>query len=438
LRQYLIIGTGVAGVAAAGALRRADASAGITMVGEDPHGFYSRPGLAYFLTDEIPEKQLYIFSKRDWQALNLHLVRTRVRGLLSQSHKVQLHNGEMRSYDRLLLATGSTAVPLTIPGADLQGVVKLDDFEDALGIRKLARRARTAVVVGGGIVAMELVEGLAALGLKVHYFLRGDRYWSNVLDEVESRIVERRLVHEGIQLHYRTEIAEILGRGGRVAGVRTTDGEKVTCELVAVGIGVRSRIDLARGAGLHTERGILVDEHLQTSDPDIFAAGDVAQVLDLQTGRSTLDTLWSPAREEGAAAGAGMAGDNTPFRKLPIVNIARLAGMITTIIGAVGSGQDADQVDVARGSSETWQASPDNLVLESGAEVNHLRLMVGEQIIAGAVLMGDQTVSVPLQDLILTRADITPIREQLLHPRVALGQVLLDFWAKGRAHAQGK
>ncbi len=241
--RHIIVGTGVAGIAAIETLRRVDRSSEIVVISEDPHGFYSRPGLAYFLSDEIPQKRLTIYSRRDWEALNIRYVQGRALRLDPGTRKIIIGNVGPVSYDRLLLATGSTAVPLTVPGAAAKGVVKLDTFEDVRHILSLVRHTRSAVVVGGGIIAMELVEGLAARGVKVHYFMRGDRYWSNVLDETESRIIERRLLHDGIVIHYKTEIAEILQRTGRVTGVKTTNGDIIRCGLVGVGIGVKPRLE---------------------------------------------------------------------------------------------------------------------------------------------------------------------------------------------------
>ena len=185
---------------------------------------------------------------------------------------------------------------MTIPGADLEGVVKLDHLTDVRKIQQLARRTKRAVVVGGGITALELVEGLIAQRVKVTYLLRGDRYWNNVLDEQESRIVEHRLVEEGVELVYHAEAIEALGKRGRVDSVRLLDGRTIRCDLLAYAIGIQPRVDLAREAGLAVDKGILVNEYLQTNDPDIFAAGDVAQAYDPLTGRSIIDSLWGPAR----------------------------------------------------------------------------------------------------------------------------------------------
>ena len=428
MTHYVIIGTGIAGMSAATTLRTADPAAEITLVSEDPHAFYSRPGLAYCLSDEIPEKQLTIYSRQDWKTLNATHIEGQVARINPVDHQVEIKNLPPLAYDRLLLATGAAAVDLDVRGVNLKGVVKLDDFEDTLQILSLARHTKTAVVVGGGIVSMELVEGLLARGVLVHYFLRGDRYWSNVLDEAESRIVEHRLSKEGVLLHYQTEIAEILGWNRKVAGIRTRKGETIRCEMVATAIGVKPRLQLAQAAGLSTERGILVNEYLQTSDPDIFAAGDVAQVYDPQTGRSVIDNLWTPGREQGKAAAWNMAGKKKPYRRAVAANVLRLAGIMLTVIGAVGSGRDEDLVSVARGSSETWLQLPNTIAMASGNEYNQLRLMVGETTLVGAVVLGEQKLSLPLQELVAVQTDITPIRSQLLQPGAPLGQIVMDFW----------
>ena len=428
MTRYVILGTGVAGVAAASTLRTVEPSSEIVLVGEDIHGFYSRPGLAYYLNDEIPEKQLTIFTKDDWKKLRVKYVGGLATRLDPGGHQLEIGTNGHMTYDRLLLAIGSNAVPLNIPGAGLQGVVKLDDLDDARRILSFTRRARTAVVVGGGIIAVELVEGLLARGLKVHYLLRGDRYWPNVLDEKESHLLEHRLAEDGVSLHFQTEAAEILGKHGKVAAIRTTKEETIRCEIVAVGIGVRPRMELAKKAGLLTDRGILTDENLQTNDEDIFAAGDVSQVYDPVSGQSLIDTLWYPAREKGRIAALNMSGRMSNYKRKVAVNILRLAGVMTTIIGAVASGVDDDLVSVARGSSESWQQLPNTIALESSTEINHLRLMIGEHTLVGAMVMGEQKLSLPIQDIIASKADITPVRH-LLQPGAPLGQIMMDFWS---------
>ena len=262
-----------------------------------------------------------------------------------------------------------------------------------------------------------------------HYLLRHDRYWPGVLDEVESRIVEERLRKEGIEIHHGTEVSEIVGQGGRVRGVITAGGERIACDLVAVAVGVRPRLELA--AGLAVDRGILVDEYLQASLPGILAAGDVAQVFDPTSGRAALDTLWSIAVGQGRAAGRNMAGRQAAYRKPVPFNVTRLAGLTTTIIGAVGRGRDASLAGIVRGESETWRHHPGVPSAQDNFEVNRVRVLVGQQALLGAVVMGDQALSRPLQELVADRVDISPIRDDLLRPGARPAEIILRFWSEG-------
>ena len=309
-------------------------------------------------------------------------------------------------------------------------VVKLDDLEDTRKILSRVRHAKTAVVIGGGVLALELVEGLVAQHIKVHYLLRGDWYWSNVFAEFEARMIERNLVHDGVVIHHRMEIAEILSKNEKIIGVRTTGGDVIRCDMLAVGIGVKASTELAHAAGLIMDRGIQVNEYMQTSDPDIFAAGDVAQIYDPQSGRSSIDNLWYPGRKQGRIAAMNMAKQDQMYHRSVAINVLLLAGVMTTIIGAIGSGRDEGPVYTTRGSSETWQLLPNTIATETGTDVSQLRLMVGEQTLLGALVMGDQKLSRPIYELIKNQVDIAPIRDQLLQSRAELGQCIIDYWIK--------
>ncbi|MBL8792358.1 MAG: FAD-dependent oxidoreductase, partial [Planctomycetia bacterium] len=306
-------------------------------------------------------------------------------------------------------------------------------------ILKLARRCRSAVVIGGGITALEIVEGLAARGVQVHYFLRGDRYWADVLDETESRIVMDRLRHEGVILHTQTQIQQALGANGQLTGVETTTGEQVPCQMLAVAIGVKPRTDLAREAGLQVDKGIVVDPQLRTSVADVFAAGDVAEVHDPRGGPPLRDVLWPTALQQGQVAGANLAGAGEQYLKNVPLNVTQLTGLKVTIIGCVGTTKggeapkDRDLQTIARGESETWRLLPSNWVLSEREDVNRVRLVLGDNRIIGALVMGDQSWSRPLQHLVTGQADITPIRAALHGDGPAALQHLAGFYRQWRA-----
>ncbi len=430
MKRYVMIGSGVASLAAAEAVRTVDRQADILIIGDEAHGYYSRPGLAYVLTGELAEKNLYPMGEADFRKLGVRRLHARVMQIFPDEHTLRLHDGAMLSYDKCLIAVGAEAQKVNTPGVKLDGVLKLDNLDDARRILAAARKAKSAVVVGGGITALELVEGFVANNIKTTYFLRGDRYWSNVLDETESRIVEHRLQEEGVQILFHTELGEILGKNGKVSGVRTKDGRELRCDLVAIAVGIRPRKELAEASGLKIDRGVLVDEWMQSSAADMYAAGDVAQVYDPFTGKSVLDSLWGPARDQGFTAGLNMAGKVTPYYKIVPFNVTRLASLTTTIIGMVGQGNDPDLAGIARGDSETWRQLPDAIAAQSDFNINRLRVLVGQKTLLGALVMGDQTLSRPLQHIIANRLDISEVRDQLLRPGAPLADIIADFWTQ--------
>jgi NAD(P)H-nitrite reductase large subunit len=419
-RRYLIIGSGVAALAAAESIRRCDSVGEITAVGDDPHGYYSRPGLAYTLNKSLPEQQIFPRSKDHLRELFPHRIHARVTNLLPDRHEVVLQNGRHLSYDRLLLATGSVAVRGDFPGNDLAGVVKLDTLEDVRGILNLARRARSAVVVGGGIIAIELAEGLAAHDLSVHYFLRTDRFWSSVLDEHESRLIEQGLAAGGIQLHYRTLVEQALGRNGQLAAVLTKAGATLSCQMLGVAIGLRARMELAQQAGLATGKGVLVNEYLETSAPDVFAAGDVAEMRNSGDGEGWFDTLWPKARLQGEVAGKNMAGQRSVCTPNVLYNPVRIGGIVTTTIGSVGRNQRSDVLTLVGNSRSDEQ--------ERHQGVNRVRVLVAPEKLVGAVVMGDQSAARPLLHMIEQRVDITPIRPVLEQNPESAIKVLAQFY----------
>jgi NAD(P)H-nitrite reductase large subunit len=158
----------------------------------------------------------------------------------------------------------------------------------------------------------------------------------------------------------------------------------------------------------------------------------VAQIFDPLSGRSSIDNLWYPGRKQGRVAALNMAGQNQMYQRTVATNVLRLAGVMTTIIGSIGSGRDDGQVYTTRGSSETWQQLPNTIASESSTEVSQLRLMVGEKVLLGALVMGDQKISRPLREMINDHVDITPIRDQLLQSSAQMGQFVMDYWIKAK------
>ena len=426
--RIVIVGNGPAGLTAAETIRALNPTADIVVVNGDTHGFYSKPGLAYLLAGLVPQPRLFSRSEKDMADAQIRVVPGRAVRVSPADHRVVLAGDTTLPYDCLLLALGATAVRPDIPGISLPGVVTLDSLDDARLILNLAEGATTACVVGGGITALELAEGIASRGVETHYLMRGERYWASVLDPHESAMVEARLAHEGVNVHRGVELESVVAANGRVAAVVTRTGHRLPCDLLAVAIGIEPRIDIAREAGLATGRGIWTDAMLRTSDKDIFAAGDVAEVLDPTGARRSLDSLWSVAIAHGHIAGANMCGGSEVYRRPAPFNVTKIGGIMTTLIGAVGTGgREGDLVTLARGDSSLWRERLDGFAVAADTGDNHLRLVLSEDRILGAVVMGDQALSRPLQHAIREGLDISAVRGRLKEHPAAVAQVLAEL-----------
>ncbi len=437
--HYLIIGNGAAGLSAAEIIRRRDRAGRITIVTSEPYYHYSRPGIAYYVLDQVPEQQLISRSHAFYRDNRLELIFATVGQIDPEARLAYLDSGQPIAYDALLLATGASATMPPFPGRDLDGVLTFDTLDDAKRIARAGRKAKTAVVIGGGITAMELAEGLNHQGARTLLLQRGDRVWPRLFDERESAIVAHKIRHEGVAIHYHEELDEILGKRGKVAGVRLKSGRTIKCQAVGIAVGVRPNLALVRDLPIRKDKGILVDQFMQSSLPGIFAAGDVAQAHDRWTGEHNLDILWPSAINEGRAAGYSMVDSvrgrqpSYRYQKASPFNCALLFGLHLSVIGRMGSGSDDGLEQLAylsRGSSQVW-TSPFTTDYRSAWDnkgYNSLRIVLSEGRLVGALLMGNQALADPLRRLIEQEVDLSHYEPELLSSSDQLPQLLLRAW----------
>jgi len=441
--RYLIIGNGAAGVSAAEAIRRRDNKSRITLISDEPYPMYSRPGIAYFLLGQVSEQQLICRQLSFYEKNRLDLVYGKIMGLDLTAQAAFLEDGRPLNYDVLLLATGAKATPPSFPGGHLDGILTLDTLDNAKKIVKSCRKAKTAVVVGGGITAMELTEGVNHQGLKTHFLQRGNRIWPRLFDEHESDIVEHQIRHEGIHLHYGEEIEEVIGQNGRIKSVRLQSGKEFKCQIVGLAIGVKPNLNLIKDLPVAQNQGILVNEYMQTNVSTLFAAGDVAQVYDRWTKKPQLDILWPSAIQTGLAAGYNMVevahgrAPNKQYQKGSPFNAALLFGVHITVIGRIGAeanrgGDEIEEIShLSRGSSQVWTAPFYSNARSAWDKkgVNSIRITLQEGVIVGALLMGNQQLANPLRQLIEKQVFI-PESETLLAQNSHLPEAILSLWQK--------
>lgn len=436
--HYLIVGNGAAGITAAEEIRARDPHGEITVVSAEIHPMYSRPGLAYVIIDEIPSRQVVARTPAWYARQKIKLVYGRAVKLDAAPHRVLLANHPPLGYDRLLIATGARAASLPYPGANLDGIVYLDTLDGTLELLRKLRRARRAVVVGGGITALEMAEGFAHNHVETHYLVRRNALWSAVFNEAESKLLDEKMRRHGIEIHYNAEVAEVLGdKRQRVQGVKLESGEVLPCDLVGAGIGVKAQLEWVRDTPLKIDRGVLVNEHLESNLPDVYVAGDCAQAWDPWTQKHMLDVLWPTAVAQGRVAGANMAGAHEAYAKGTPFNVCLLFGWHLTAMGQIGGGRGDEgeivQHTLSRGSSEVWSTHPASYTSAwSHAGDNHLRLLLDGNRLAGALVIGEQLLADPLRDLINWRTDIAPLRSALVAGGPDLPEQIREFWRQAR------
>src|SRR5260370_19687325 len=301
-QSYVIIGNGITGVTAAEILRAGDPSSSITIVADDPLPAYYRAALKDYLGGRLPEEKLWARPATFYQDQRIRFIPGRVVGINTLQHFVQLQNGKQVGYSKLLLANGARTRTLSCPGLNLAGVSTLRSVADYQEILRQLRHVNRVVVSGSGTLALESAETLRHRGYQVTHLVRGDTLWSEVLDPVASDMVLHEERRDGIDVHTGEEIAEIMGRNGRVLGVITTHGEPIACEMVLIAIGIEPLIDFIQASGIGCGRGVKVDTGMRTSAVDVYAAGDVIETTDASSGRTRVLGQWFPAIQQAQVA----------------------------------------------------------------------------------------------------------------------------------------
>jgi len=309
--RYLIIGGGMTADAAARAIREVDPNGSIGIISDDPHPPYNRPPLSKGLwKGEDPEKVMW----RGTQKIGVELrVRRRATAVNPQQKTVTDDRGEVVSFDKLLLATGGT--PRRLPLQTGQ-IIYYRTFDDYVRLRALANEKLRFLVLGGGFIGSEIAAALRSVGRDVTMLVPEDGIGARVFPADLSRFLVEYYREQGVDVRTGEGLAGLQQSAGKVV-VRTTHGTEIPADVIVAGLGIQPNVELAEQAGLRVENGIVVDELLRTSAPDIFAAGDVANFFNPALGTRLRVEHEDNANTMGAAAGRSMAGKGSPYTHLP-------------------------------------------------------------------------------------------------------------------------
>ncbi|MCA9735326.1 NAD(P)/FAD-dependent oxidoreductase [candidate division KSB1 bacterium] len=313
--HLVIIGNGITGITTARHVRKLS-NKQITIISNESDHFYSRPALMYIFMGHMRYSDTKPYEDWFWQKNTINLVRGFVTGIDTDQSMVHLNNDEKISYDQLLIATGSKPNKFGWPGQDLPGVQGFYGLPDLELLEKNCVGAKRAVIVGGGLIGIEFAEMLLSRHIAVTMLVREESYWNNILPQRESELVSRHIREHGIDLRCKVNLKELVpGSEGRVQAVITDNGEEIPCEIVGLTPGVSPNIELAKNSKIATNRGVLVNEFLETNIRNVYAAGDCAEITESDSANNKIEQLWYTGRMQGMALAKTLCGERTPYNR---------------------------------------------------------------------------------------------------------------------------
>jgi NADPH-dependent 2,4-dienoyl-CoA reductase/sulfur reductase-like enzyme len=300
--HVVILGNGIAGITAARHIRKLSDHQ-ITVISAETEHFFSRTALMYVYMGHMRYEDIKPYEDWFWNKNRIELLRAYVERIDFEAKTLFTREGQQVRYDKLLLATGSASNKFGWPGQDLEGVRGLYSYPDLEYMEQNSQGLKRAVIVGGGLIGMEMAEMFHSRHIPVTFLVREESYWDIVLPPEESAMINRHIRELGIDLRLSTELKEIVDDGtGRACAVITNHGERIECGYVGLTAGVHPNIAFLKGTELEADRGILTDEYLRTNLPDVFAAGDCVQLRQPPPGRRPIEAVWYVGRMMGETA----------------------------------------------------------------------------------------------------------------------------------------
>jgi len=398
--HHVIIGAGPAGVIAAETLHKRDPHARITIIGDEPEPPYSRMAIPYYLIDRIDEQGTYLRKSQDYFERNAtSVLRDRVASVSTSDKTLELDKGGAMGYDRLLVASGSRAVTPPIEGIDSPRVHACWTLEDARQILKLANPGAKVVLVGAGFIGSIILEALASRGVDLSVVEMEDRMVSRMMDERCGGLITQWCVSKGVKVHTSARVSSIEpSSGDNALMVSLEGGESLPADLVIRATGVIPNTEFLAGSGVESDNGVLVNEYLQTSDPDVYAAGDVARGKDFSSGEYSVLAIQPTAAEHGRIAATNMVAAGSSLHQGSVVmNILDTLGLISSSFGAWNGVRGGDAAE-----------------LSDPARYRYLSLQFDDDVLVGANCLGlTQHVGV-LRGLIQSRLRLGKWKERLL------------------------
>lgn len=323
MSKVVIIGNGISGVTAARNIRK-NSDDEIVLVSAETEHFFSRTALMYVYMGHMRFQDIKPYEDWFWTKNRIELVFDFVEDIDTSGKTLKMKTGNDLTYDKLILAVGSKPNKFGWPGQDLPGVQGLYSYQDLLSIEENSKGAKRAVIVGGGLIGVELAEMMISRGIAVTFLVRESKFWGNVLPEEEGRLISRHIESHHVDLRFETELDEIIeGSNGRVSAIKTKSGEIIECDIVGLTAGVSPNVGMVKNTNIEVDRGIKVNEFLETSAADVYAIGDCAQFNESINGRKTIEQVWYTGRIMGETVAQTITGNKLAYNPGPWFNSAK-------------------------------------------------------------------------------------------------------------------
>ena len=349
--KHVIIGAGPAGVIAAETLRKVQPDSSVTIIGDEPEPPYSRMAIPYLLIGKVDEAGTYLRkSEAHFTNSGIEVMQDRVSSVGASDKRLTLESGELLDYDKLLIATGAHPVSPPIAGMDLPGVYSCWTLEDSRHIAARAKSGSNVVLMGAGFIGCIILEALASRDVNLTVVEMEDRMVPRMMDQNSGNLIKKWCQEKGVAVHTSTRV-ESITEAGKNLKVSLNNGEVVDADVVISATGVKSNIQFLEGSGIETEFGVLVNNRLQSSDPDIYAAGDVCQGKDFSTGEYSVQAIQPTAADHGRIAAMNMAGKETIHQGSINLNVLDTMGLISSSYGqwmGVDGGDSTELYDPER------------------------------------------------------------------------------------------
>ncbi len=322
-QQIVIIGNGIAGITCARNIRKKSDDA-ITVISSETEHFYSRTALMYIFMGHMKYENTKPYEDWFWEKNRINLVHDHVIKITVEDKFVALRSGKQITYDKLVIATGSVSNKPNLPGINLKGVQSLYGLPELELMHQNSLNIKTAVIIGGGLIGIEMAEMLLSRNIHVTFLIRESDYWNNVLPPEEAAIISNHIRAHHVDLRTSVEVEEIVGNDqGQVQSVITKSGETIPCEFVGITVGVSPNISILKDTIVETDRGVLVNEYFETNIPDVYAIGDCVQYKNPPEGRRAVEQVWYTGRIHGETLAPTICGKRTAYNPAPWFNSAK-------------------------------------------------------------------------------------------------------------------